>query len=45
MEENSELFQEYKRIELEKLNIRKKLVPKRDIILRYKIKREINLYK
>ena len=45
MEENSELFQEYKRIELEKLNNRKKLVPKRDIILRYKIKREINLYK
>lgn len=45
MEENSELFQEYKRIELEKLNIRKKLVPKRDIILRYKIKREINSYK
>lgn len=45
MKENSELFQEYKRIELEKLNIRKKLVPKRDIILRYKIKREINLYK
>lgn len=45
MEENSELFQEYKRRELEKLNIRKKLVPKRDIVLRYKIKREINLYK
>ena len=45
MEENSELFQEYKRIELEKLNIREKLVPKKDILLRYKIKREISLYK
>lgn len=45
LKEKSKLFEEYKTKELEKLLILQKIIPKNKIIDRYKIKKEINLYK
>ena len=42
---NSKKFQEYKKLELKKLNIILKKLPKNKIIKKYKIKKEIKLYK
>lgn len=45
LKENSKLFQEYKTKNLEKLQIIEKSIPKNKIITRYKIKKEIKLYR
>ena len=45
LKNNSKLFQEYKKIELEKLHMVLKLLPKDKILMRYKIKKEIRLFK
>lgn len=45
MKKNSSLFKENNRIELEKLNMLLKLLPKNKIIERHKIKKKIRLYK
>ena len=45
IKKNNELFKEKNKIELEKLNLLLKLLPKNKLIDRYKIKREISLYK
>jgi len=45
MKNNSKKFQEYKKLELKKLNIILKKLPKNKIIKKYKIKKEIKLYK
>jgi len=42
---NTNIFQEYIRKEFQKLNIRLKVLPKSNIIEKYKIKKEIRLYK
>ena len=44
IKKNSKLFQEYNKKEFSKLNIYLKLLPKNNIIDRYKIKKEIRLY-
>lgn len=41
---NTNIFQEYNKKELEKLNLYLKLLPKNNLIDRYKIKKEIRLY-
>ena len=45
LKNNSKLFQEYNKKELEKLKMIFKLLPKDKILMRYKTKREIKLYK
>ena len=45
LKNNSKLFEDYKKIELEKLHMILKLLPKNKIIERYKIKKEIKLFK
>jgi len=45
MKNNSKKFQEYKKLELKKLNIILKKLPKNKIIKKYKIKKDIKLYK
>ena len=45
LKNNSKLFQEHKSIELDKLHMILKLLPKNKIIERYKIKKEIRLFK
>lgn len=45
LKNNTNIFKEYQKKELQKLNIILKLLPKNKIIDRYKIKKEINLYK
>ena len=45
LKENSKLFQEYNKIEMQKINLLLKLLPKNKIIERYKIKRKIRMYK
>ena len=44
LEKNSKLFQKYNKIELEKLNMFLKLIPKNRLLDRYKLKKEIRLY-
>ena len=45
LKNNSPLFKKYVKKEYDKLNLYLKLIPKKDIIYRYKIKKEIALYK
>ena len=45
LKKNSKLFQTCQKKELEKLLILKKIIPQSKIITRYKLKKEINLYK
>jgi len=45
LEKNSQLFQKNNQIELEKLKLVLKMMPKNKIIDRYKIKKKINMYK
>ncbi len=45
LKNNSKLFQEYNKKELSKLEMILKLLPKNKIMMRYKTKREIGLYK
>ena len=45
MKKNSRVFQKYNKLELEKLNVLLRLLPKNKIIERYKIKRKIRMYK
>jgi tRNA (adenine22-N1)-methyltransferase len=45
LKNNTKLFQKYTKMELEKLNILLKLLPKNKIIDRYKIKKKIKMYK
>jgi len=45
LKNNPKLFQEYKKLEFEKLNMILKLLPKNKILARYKIKKEIKLFK
>ena len=45
LKNNSKLFQEYNKKELAKLEMKLKLLPKDKIMMRYKTKREIELYK
>ena len=45
LKKNNELFKEKNKIELDKLNLLLKILPKNKIIDRFKIKREISLYK
>lgn len=45
LQKNSKLFQKYHHKNLEKLFIIQKLIPRNKIITRYKLKKEINLYK
>ena len=44
LKDNSKLFKEYNKRELEKLMMILKLIPKDKIMMRYKIKKEIKLY-
>lgn len=45
LKKNSQLFQKNNKLELEKLNLVLKMLPKNKIIDRYKIKKKINMYK
>ena len=45
LEKNSKLYQEYTKKELTKLNILLKMLPKNKVLIRYRIKKEIGLYK
>ena len=44
LEKNTELFQEHNKKELEKLKMILKLLPKNNLLMRYKTKKEIKLY-